>query len=223
MQVLPDMPVVLTIAGFDPSGCAGILADIKTFESNGVYGMAVCTANTEQNVSEFKKPNWIKEDEILGQLSLLMKEVKFEFIKIGLVKNLAVLDMLVSQLIKANPIAKIIWDPVCKASAGFEFHDDFAKGELERVCKELYLVTPNLDEMRVITPGNSIDAGAKYLAQYCNVLVKGGHSISNESTDILFTKEGIQYFEAERLQGFAKRGTGCVLSAAMLKSMFNII
>jgi hydroxymethylpyrimidine/phosphomethylpyrimidine kinase len=219
MNALPDSPIVLTIAGFDPSGCAGVLADIKTFEANGVHGMAVCTANTIQNVSTFKQVNWIKPGEIFSQLNLLQQEVRFEFVKIGLVENFNLLNNLVDELISKNPSVKIIWDPVCKASAQFVFHTKVEKDLLEKLCAKLYLITPNLDEQQVLTPGSETEETGKYLSQFCNVLIKGGHSTGAFSTDILFTKEGIQYLEGERLEGFSKRGTGCVLSSATLANL----
>ena len=219
MHMLPDSPIVLTIAGFDPSGCAGILADIKTFEANGVYGMAVCTANTEQNVGAFKKANWIKRDEIMAQLSLLQKEVNFEFVKIGLVESFEVLHSLVIALTKANPEVKIVWDPVCKASANFVFHTEVEKGLLEDICSRLFLVTPNLEEQAILMPGMDTKKAGEYLSQFCNVLIKGGHSTTAQSTDILFTKTGVYYFEAEKLKGFSKRGTGCVLSSAIVADL----
>src|SRR5580698_1730411 len=109
MNALPDSPIVLTIAGFDPSGCAGILADVKTLEANGVYGMAVCTANTEQNISSFKKSNWIGKNEMISQLNLLQKEVNFGFVKIGLTENFDILNCLIDELIKRNTSVKIVW------------------------------------------------------------------------------------------------------------------
>jgi len=219
MNSLPDSPIVLTIAGFDPSGCAGLLADIKTFEANGVYGMAVCTANTEQNITAFKKPNWIKQEEIISQLRLLQQEVNFEFVKIGLIESFEVLQGVVDELIKTNPAVKIVWDPVCRASAGFEFHTEIGKGLLEQICTKLFMVTPNLDELALFTPGMEVEEAGRYLSQFCNFLVKGGHSTTEFSTDILFAKEGTYYFEAEKLKGFSKRGTGCVLSAAIISNL----
>ena len=216
MNALPDMPIVLTIAGFDPSGCAGILADIKTFEANGIHGMAVCTANTAQNVTTFNQANWIKKEEIIDQLNLLQQEVKFEFVKIGLIENFAVLNSVIDQLINHNPDVKIIWDPVCKASAGFAFHTEIAKQQLENICSKLYLITPNLDEQKILVPSMQTEDAGEYLSGFCNVLIKGGHSTTTNSTDTLFTKTGIHHFEAEKLEGYSKRGTGCVLSSAIL-------
>jgi hydroxymethylpyrimidine/phosphomethylpyrimidine kinase len=216
MHTLPNIPIVLTIAGFDPSGCAGILADVKTFEANGAYGMAACTANTEQNVAAFNKANWIKKDDILGQLNLLQQEVNFEFVKIGLIENFDVLNSVIDELVKQNSNVKIIWDPVCKASAGFGFHTEIQKQVLEKICAKLYLITPNLDEQKILTRELSVEDAGKYLSQFCNVLIKGGHSTTAQSNDILFTETGIHHFEAVKLDGYSKRGTGCVLSSAIL-------
>src|ERR1039458_918638 len=107
---MPDRPTILTIAGFDPSGCAGILADIKTMEAHGVYGMAVCTANTIQNVNEFKNPGWLRPVEILDQFRFLQKEMRFEYVKIGLIENFLVLNSVIDELIASCPEVKIIWD-----------------------------------------------------------------------------------------------------------------
>jgi hydroxymethylpyrimidine/phosphomethylpyrimidine kinase len=219
MNALPDSPIVLTIAGLDPSGCAGILADIKTFEANGVYGMAICTANTEQSVSSFKKPNWISKEEIISQLNLLRQEVSFEFVKIGLVESLELLNTIVAELIKGNPNVKIIWDPICKASAQFVFHETFERKRLEGICAKLYLITPNLNEVAILTPGMKTEEAGKYLSRFCNVLVKGGHSATAYSTDTLFTESGVHYFEGDKLNGYSKRGTGCVLSSAILANL----
>lgn len=219
MQILPDRPIVLTIAGLDPSGCAGLLADIKTFEANGVHGMAVCTANTAQNVTVFKKPNWITQEQIIAQLLLLQQEVNFEFVKIGLVESFEIMQILVDMLIERTPEVKIIWDPVCSASDGFTFHTKIGKELLQKICSKLYLITPNMDEQEILTPGRGIDDAGVYLAQFCNVLIKGGHSFTGHSTDILFTKTGTHYFEAEKLKGVSKRGTGCVLSSAIVANL----
>ncbi len=219
MNSIPDSPIALTIAGFDPSGCAGILADIKTFQANGVHGMAVCTANTEQNVRTFKKANWIHKDEIIRQLNLLQQEVNFEFVKIGLIENFELLDRIINELIKQNPLVKIIWDPVCKASAQFVFHTEIEKNLLSKICSKLYLITPNLEEQAILAPGMNTEEAGIYLLQFCNVLIKGGHSTTALSTDMLFTKEDTHYFESKRLENFSKRGTGCVLSSAIVANL----
>src|ERR1700677_2254835 len=101
-------PIVLTIAGFDPSACAGILADLKTFEAHGVQGMAVCTANTVQNVNEFLSPGWIAEEEVFAQLGCLQRETDFTFVKIGLIRDFNLLNRLLDKLLVQNKDVKII-------------------------------------------------------------------------------------------------------------------
>lgn len=212
-------PIVLTIAGLDPSGCAGILADIKTFEANGAYGMAVCTANTEQNVKHFYKPNWIAEGEIIDQLRVLQEEVNFDFVKIGLVESFELLNDLVDLLLEKNSLAKIIWDPVCRASANYEFHDGADKELLEVICQKIYLVTPNIEEIKILMPGLAAKEAAKKLSEYCHVLLKDGHGHGEYSTDVLYSNNHVVQIERERHKNYAKRGTGCVLSAAITANM----
>src|ERR1700740_2722889 len=89
---------VLSIAGFDPSGGAGILADIKTFESNKVYGLGVISGNTFQNDTEFKNVDWIPVEKIIGQIEILKKKFSFEYVKIGLMENFASLEVVISYL-----------------------------------------------------------------------------------------------------------------------------
>ena len=114
---------VLSIAGFDPSGGAGILADIKTFEQQQVNGMGIITAITFQNDIEFVNLKWINIEDIIQQILTLKKRFDFEYIKIGLIKDLDTISEII-QLFKNDEI-KIIWDPIVKATAGFEFHQSF--------------------------------------------------------------------------------------------------
>ena len=103
-------PYVLSIAGFDPSGGAGILADIKTFENNGVYGFGVCSALTYQNDKEFIHVDWIDPDKIKQQILVLFKKFRIDFIKIGLIENFSVLLQLVKWIRSKNPEVIIIWE-----------------------------------------------------------------------------------------------------------------
>src|ERR1700757_2780075 len=120
----PARKYVLSIAGFDPSGGAGILADIKTFEGNKVYGLGVISANTFQNDKEFKKVDWIPVEKIIEQIDILKTRFEFEYVKIGLIENLEVLNVIISHLTSHIPHLNIIWDPILKASAGYEFHKE---------------------------------------------------------------------------------------------------
>ena len=165
---------VLSIAGFDPSGGAGILADIKTFESNKVYGLGVISANTFQNDNEFKNVDWIPAKKMIEQISILQKRFEFEYVKIGLIENLEVLDAIISHLNTHVSNLKIIWDPILKASAGFEFHKEVDKLLLEKICKQLYLITPNVPESLLLGSFKDAAQNAKHLSKCCNLFLKEG-------------------------------------------------
>lgn len=216
----PQRKYVLSIAGFDPSGGAGVLADIKTFESNKVYGLGVISANTFQNDEEFKKVDWIAADKIIEQIDILKKRFEFEYIKIGLIESLEVLNTIISHFTSHVSHPKIIWDPILKASAGYEFHEEVSKTLLEGICKKLYLITPNLPEALLL--GNQSDAteNAKYLSQFCHVFLKGGHAEKKLGYDTLFLKEGKLFsFRPKIKDVFTKHGSGCILSSAITANL----
>ena len=211
---------VLSIAGFDPSGGAGVLADVKTFESNKVYGLGVISANTFQNDTEFKNVDWISAEKIIEQITILQKRFEFEYVKIGLIENLETLDKIVSYLISKNANTKIIWDPILKASAGFEFHKHMDNALLEKICEQLYLITPNVPE--ALSLGSFKDAveNAKHLSKYCHMFLKGGHAEKKVGYDTLFLKEGKQFsFRPKTKNIFPKHGSGCVLSSALTSNL----
>lgn len=209
---------VLSIAGFDPSGGAGILADTKTFEANKVYGLGVCTAITFQNDKEFSGVNWIGEEDIIRQLQILFKRFPVKWVKVGLIENIQVLKNIILFLKEHDAQIKIIWDPILKASAGFKFHQEINRQLLTEVCKEIFLLTPNLPEIKTMLPEMQEEAGAEYLSQYCHVLLKGGHREDEKAVDILFEHKERFVLEGERV-GKDKHGTGCVLSSAILTNL----
>jgi len=209
---------LLSIAGFDPSGGAGILADIKTFEANKVFGLGVCTAITFQNDSEFEGVNWIGEEDIKKQLDILLRKFHVEWVKIGLIEDMSVLNNLLDYLKDYNPTINIIWDPIIKASAGFVFHQGIDSTILKEICKKLYMITPNLEEIKKLLPNVSPEKGANELSSYCNVLLKGGHGESDKARDLLFENGLITMFESDKVAS-QKHGTGCVLSSAILTNL----
>ncbi len=206
---------VLSIAGFDPSGGAGILSDIKTFEAAGVYGLGVCSAITIQNDISFEKVEWLKKEIIVEQIEVLLKRFKINFVKIGLIENLDTLKHIIAFLRSGNPAINITWDPILKASAGFGFHEMPDMKKLKEIYKELYLITPNREEIKVLAPAGDDFEGAETIGKHCAVLLKGGHAAGEKATDILFEKGRSQYYESERIRHGEKHGSGCVLSAAI--------
>ncbi len=211
-----DRPYVLSIAGFDPSAGAGILADIKTFESNETYGMGVVSALTYQNDNVFEKVEWVSLLQITEQIEVLQKRFSFKYIKIGLIKDLSTLHELVQRFKQS----KIIWDPILKASAGFYFHTDINQKLLEDICKHIYLITPNIPEALILGGFKDSKQNAMQLSQFCNVYLKGGHSESAKGQDILFATNGKQFVFNNEIENISsKHGSGCVLSSAITANL----
>lgn len=208
---------VLTIAGFDPSGGAGILADIKTFESHRVYGMAVCTANTIQNEEEFVEVNWIDEKQVLDQLNILIKKHRFDYVKIGLIPSLDFLKKVIFQLNTQSSSPKIIWDTVLSASAGFDFKLELS--ELKNVLKEVFIITPNWEEAKQLAGKEDGMEAAKELIKYTNVYLKGGHNLTNKGKDYLFYKDKVYPFNPKKVIDGEKHGSGCVFSSALTANL----
>nr|WP_068892527.1 hydroxymethylpyrimidine/phosphomethylpyrimidine kinase [Pedobacter panaciterrae] len=215
--MLADRPYAISIAGFDPSAGAGVLADIKCFEQHHVYGFGVCSALTIQTDSEFLKNDWLDSLQIIAQLEPLIARHKVSTCKIGLIKDVSVLYEVVCFLKSKIPDLRIIVDPVLKASSGYEFHD-WANGMeiLSPVLKQIDLITPNYNEMLSLG-GHGADANhiAKLWAAYCPVLLKGGHNIAAQGTDYLYEQSNIAEFSPQVTQIHQKHGSGCVLSAAI--------
>lgn len=210
----------LSIAGFDGSAGAGILADVKTMAYFGVYGQAVCTALTEQNEDEFVAPNWVAWDRIETQLGMLFKKHAFGFVKIGLVENVSVLKKIVGSVRAKSPDAFVVWDPIVSATSGFCFLNPGEKDEFVSLLKFVDLVTPNMDEFRFLGLKELCDEGKFKMGRDCAVLLKGGHTDDADAVDTLWTRDGVSHcFASPRVAGAGKHGTGCNLSSAILANV----
>ncbi len=214
------MNFALTIAGFDGSAGAGILADVKAMAHFGVYCEAVCTALTQQNEDEFIAPGWIIWDRIEAQLETLFKKRTFKYVKIGLVEKSKTLKRIVEFIREKSPDAYIVWDPIASASAGFHFLRAAEQDKFMPVMKQIDLVTPNHDEFGFLGLGLAASRGLIDLGKDFALLLKGGHSRGKDAVDILWDHDGKQYkFSSPRLPGHGKHGTGCHLSAAILANL----
>lgn len=205
-------PVVLSIAGFDPTGGAGVLADIKTFEQNKVQGMAIITGNTIQTESNFLKVDWVNESFIFEQLETLLTQYQFEYIKVGLIPNLAFLSSLINH--PKLKQSKFIWDPILSTSSGFNFEHNLK--ELNQVLSQVYLITPNWNEVKVLSGNLDTKLGASELSKTTNVYLKGGHANEQVGKDYLYTNKGKIYpFNNRAKYASEKHGSGCVFSSAL--------
>ena len=214
------MKFALTIAGFDGSAGAGILADVKAMAHFGVYCESVCTALTQQNEDEFVAPGWVIWDRIEAQLETLFKKRTFKYVKIGLVEKAKVLKKIVEYIRTKSPDAYIIWDPIASASAGFHFLRAAEQDKFMPVMNQIDLVTPNQDEFGFLGLGLAASRGLVNLGNDFALLLKGGHSRGKEAVDILWDCDGKQYkFSSPRVPGQGKHGTGCHLSSAILANL----
>lgn len=206
---------VISIGGLDPSGGAGVLADVKTFESIGIAAGGIITSVTYQNDIAFTGVDWLTDEQIYKQFEKLAERFTFEFAKIGLIKHFSQLVYIAKFLKAHNPDIKIIWDPILKASAGFDFHSNEDFLHIYDALKGLCLVTPNLTETRIFGKDFSPEEACKKVSIYCNILLKGGHRVSEKATDFLYIDGEENALETNYIKGAAKHGSGCVLSSAI--------
>jgi hydroxymethylpyrimidine/phosphomethylpyrimidine kinase len=209
-----NRPIALTIAGFDPSGGAGVLADIKTFEQHKVYGLAINTGNTIQTENTFHKIQWTPMDFVLDSITTLLSSSVINAVKIGIVPSLDYLSQIVFCLKKQLPNIKIIWDPVLKSSTEFEFLDITNQILLKEILVELELITPNYTEMQKLFPAFNTHSNTPPLAAG-GILLKGGHNMNEIGVDYLYTSNEVHKFLPKNDKCFEKHGSGCVLSSAV--------
>ncbi len=215
-------PYVLTIAGFDPSGGAGIIADIKTFEALQVYGLAVCTANTIQNDIAFKACHWIAVEVIINQIEILFDRFDIAVVKIGIIQNWVVLNEVIDVLLKKKSELKIVLDPVLKSSSDFNFQNTLLQSkstndhQFDQILNKIYVLTPNYYEIEKLYADKSIEETIQYISTKTNLLLKGGHRKEDIGKDELFTTAG-KYFtlHPKGQNNSEKHGSGCVLSSAI--------
>lgn len=138
-----------------------------------------------------------------------------------MIENFEVLKLIIAQLKTHNNSVKIIWDPIIKASAKFDFHNNFSKNEILELLKDVFIVTPNLPECMALFGTIDIKKVQAEIrnSELCKALIKGGHSSKNKGTDVLVESDSISYFEGRKLTNQDKHGTGCVLSSAICSNL----
>ena len=229
MNQQKSYPIVLSIAGSDSSGGAGIQADLKTFSSIGVYGATAITAITAQNTqgvhAQFALPPQLVYDQIIA----VIDDLRPSFIKIGMLAN-ADIVLAVAKALSLYSIP-IILDPVIVSTSGHRLLSVDAQEIIkEKLLPLSTLITPNIPEMQALTSMfltsfSDKEKAAHHLMDYGvnAILLKGGHEEGNTKTDILFTKSanGIQSstFSADTISTQNIHGTGCTLSSAITAFM----
>jgi hydroxymethylpyrimidine/phosphomethylpyrimidine kinase len=218
-------PVALTIAGSDPSGGAGIQADLKTFSALGAYGTTVMTALTAQSTQGVTGVHPVPLDFVRQQWQTLVDDVHVDTIKVGMLGSAAHVD-LVGTLLDDSGSAYVVLDPVMVATSGDRLLDVDAVEAIRGLAPHADLVTPNVAEAAILLgtePAGSVaeladQATALVDGGVRRALVKGGHlgDVDSElSVDVLAGPEGTHLLEAPRVHTRNTHGTGCTLSSAV--------
>ncbi len=218
-MTMKTIPNVLTIAGSDPSGGAGIQADLKTFGALGVYGMSVITALTAQNTQGVQGVEPVSPGFVREQLISVFEDVDIAAVKIGMVGEGDVIDMIAEILKRYNP-PHVVLDPVMVATSGDALLSSDGISALKaRLIPLADVITPNIPEAGKLLKKAVLDmevAATDLLSLGCGaVLLKGGHGSSPRSDDVLATDSGVSIFEAVRIDTHNTHGTGCTLSSAL--------
>lgn len=219
------MKKVLTIAGSDSGGGAGIQADIKTMTMNGVFAMSAITALTAQNTVGVQGIFEVTPDFLALQLDSVFTDLRPDAVKTGMVSSAGLVETMADRLVfyKAD---NIVVDPVMVSTSGARLIQEDAISALKKYLFPLATVlTPNIPEAEVLCDKDirnesdmeeaAADIGEKYAAA---VLLKGGHAV-NDANDLLYSDGGLTWFRGKRIRNPNTHGTGCTLSSAIASNL----
>ncbi len=217
-------PCVVTIAGTDPSGGAGIQADIKVISATGGYAASVITALCAQNTQGVQAIEAVSADFVRQQMQSVFSDLNVRAVKIGMLHEARIIDAVSSELEKFKPI-NMVFDPVMVAKDGSLLLDlDTIAFLKESLFRLITLITPNIFEAEHllgadITTLAEMELAAVTIGKQFNisVLLKGGHLSGQQSSDVLYNIQGDAccWFHAERTHTKNTHGTGCSLSSAI--------
>lgn len=219
------MKTVLSIAGSDCSGGAGIQADIKTMTMNGVYAMSAVTALTAQNTTGVRAIQESTPEFLKQQLDAVFEDIYPDAVKIGMVASSDLIRVIADRL-RFYRAGNIVVDPVMVASAGSSLiRQEAVQTLIQELLPLATLITPNIPEAQVLS-GLTIGSrehmilAAKQIGDdcHCAVLLKGGHRI-NDANDLLYAGGELRWFEGKRIPNPNTHGTGCTLSSAIASNL----
>ncbi len=215
------MRTILSIAGSDCSGGAGIQADIKTITVHKLYAMSVITALTAQNTTGVSGVLEVSPEFVAEQLDMVFTDIRPDAIKIGMVSNRRTIEVIADKLIQYQA-KKVVLDPVMIATSGSRLIDGDAVELLtKRLMPLVDVITPNIPEAEVLS-GITVNSkaemvqAAEKIAEYYHgaILIKGGH-LTGSSDDLLYEPSGLYWYETPRIDNPNTHGTGCTLSSAI--------
>ncbi|MGB4598700.1 MAG: bifunctional hydroxymethylpyrimidine kinase/phosphomethylpyrimidine kinase [Trichlorobacter sp.] len=214
---------VLTVAGSDSGGGAGIQADLKTITLLGSYGASALTALTAQNTRGVQSIHGLPPSFVKDQLIAVLSDLPIDVIKTGMLHTPAIISMLAEQLAEKSRLLPAVIDPVMVAKGGAHLLErDAVAVFISELLPQAYLLTPNLPEAerllnRRILTVHDMEQAARQLHELgaANVLVKGGHLTGSDAMDILFDGTTLHRFNAERIFSSSTHGTGCSYASAI--------
>ena len=223
-SIKEKMRTVLSIAGFDPSGGAGVLADIKTFAAFGCFGTAAITSLTYQNTLGVYGAAHQTPECLRAQIDPLIEDFQIAAVKTGMLPTRETIEV-TAEAIERHALPNVVVDPVIRSTSGFDLIDDPAVRYLiERLFPLADVITPNLAEAARLTglkvrDVDSMKRAAVFLHKLCRrpdgaVLVKGGH-LEGDATDVLLDEKGFHIFTTPKIPTRNTHGTGCTLSSAI--------
>lgn len=218
------MKTALTIAGSDPSGGAGLQADLKTFAAHGVYGMSVITSVTSQNTKGVTGVFDIPTDVVASQLDAVFTDIFPDSVKIGMLSSAEIIDTIADKLIEYN-VKNIVLDTVMVSTSGHTLLKPDAVDALKtRLFPLADIITPNLYETQILCGFNITSKDDMLTAAKCtynkykvNLLIKGGH-LDNTSSDLLYNGSPL-WLDGKRIENSNTHGTGCTLSSAIAANL----
>jgi hydroxymethylpyrimidine/phosphomethylpyrimidine kinase len=223
---IPIPARLLTIAGSDSGGGAGIQADLKTFAAHGVYGMSAITALTAQNTREVRAMLAVPPEMVAAQIDAVFEDIGVDGVKIGMLANAAIVRAVAGRLRVhlAGRAIPVVLDPVMVAKSGDALlQDDAVEAILQDLLPLCTVVTPNLPELArmtglpVATEEERLVAAAELATRGAGiaVLAKGGHAEGDEVVDLLLQEGRVDRYAGARLVARGSHGTGCTLSSAL--------
>jgi len=216
------IPRVLTIAGSDSGGGAGIQADLKTFTALKVFGMSVITSITAQNTIGVSAVSGVEPEMVSKQFDAVAKDIGVDSAKTGMLFNSKIVDI-VARKIRHYRIPKLVVDPVMRSKSGATLlQPDAQKALVKKIIPLALIVTPNIPEAEALThlEVDNTEGMKKAALQIFKmgpkyILIKGGHSHDGRSMDLLYDGTKFHFFVGKRYTTKNTHGTGCTLSAAI--------
>lgn len=216
------MKNILTIAGSDSCGGAGIQADLKAMSAQGVYGMSVITAITAQNTQGVFAVEELSKEIIEKQIEVIFEDIEVHGVKVGMLSSKYIIDTVLEGL-KKYKVKNLVIDPVMISKSGYNLLRPEAVEALKKLIGIGDLITPNvpeaevLGEMKIKNEDDMIEAGRRIQKMGAkNVLIKGGHRMDSP-TDILITEDGrVVKYKGKRFETKNTHGTGCTLSSTIV-------